>query len=374
MSWRPTRLEVDLEKVRNNYRAIRKHVGESVRIFGVVKGDAYNLGADKIGRVLADMGVDFFAVATGDEAISLRESGIESPILVLGPSPYGIAEEYVRLGIRAAINDKGIAKALSDASVRLQKPAYGHVKIDSGMGRIGFFPHEAADAVEEISHLPGLNLEGIFTHFAISDARDLTYTYEQHSTFVKVIGELEKRGITFSIKHCCNSGATLALPQFVMDGVRPGQLVVGMYPSKEVVRSIAIEPVFEFKTAISAIRTVPAGKKLSYGLTYETTADERIAVIPVGYHDGYSRELSGKGTEVLIHGKRCPIVGRICMDQALVDVSVLQNPQIGDEVVLLGKQGEETITGDEIADKIGTIFTTLPNMIGKRVPRVYLNE
>jgi len=375
MNWRPTKLEVDLSRIRSNYRAVRKHIGEGPLIFGVVKGDAYKLGALPVAKVLEDEGATFFAVATCDEAIELKEGGIEGPVLVLGPSPYGVAGEYVRLGIRATVNDPQIARAMSDAAVRQGNTAYAHVKVDTGMGRIGFFPDQIKTELEEISKLPGLELEGIFTHFAIADAREdnLDYTREQYRTFCTVLEDLKQSGINFKIRHCCNSGATLALPEYAMDGVRPGQLVVGMYPSKEVVRSIPLDPVFEFKTEIAAIRDVPSGKGISYGLIYYTSSQERLAVIPVGYADGYCRELSGTGVEVLVRGKRCPVVGRICMDQAVVDVSGVPGANVGDEVVLIGRQGDEFISAEEIADRMGTIVTTIPNRIGKRVSRVYID-
>jgi len=373
MGWRPTRLEVNLSAIRANYRAIRKHIGEGKRIFGVVKGDAYGLGVIPVARTLIDEGSDFLAVATCDEAIELREKGIETPVLVLGPSPYGVAEEYVRYGIRATVNDMGIAEALSRASLKLGKAAYGHLKVDTGMGRIGFYPEEVPDIMDKMALLPGLEMEGIFTHFAIADAKDPAYTLEQYDKFSRVLEELGKRGHHIRIRHCCNSGATLALPHLAMDGVRPGQLEVGMYPSKEVVKSIPLEHTFEFKTSISALRMVPPDRGVSYGLTYFTKGYEKIAVLPVGYHDGYCRELSGKGAEVLIRGKRCPVVGRVCMDQTMVNVTHLEEVGVGDEVVLIGRQGEEYISAEDVADWIGTIVTTIPNMIGKRVTRVYLS-
>ena len=372
MTWRPTRMEVHLGNIKENYKAIQKHIGQGKRIFGVVKGNAYNLGAVQVAKTLLDVGADFFAVATPDEAIELREAGIGIPILVLGPSPYAVAEEYVRYGIRAAINDLGIAKALSNASQKLKMPAYGHVKIDSGMGRIGFFPEEAVDVATKIKEMSGVVMEGVFTHFAISDQKDLTYTWEQYHKFERTLKEIESAGINFRIRHCCNSGATLALPELALDGVRPGQIVVGMYPSTEVVRSVEIKPGFEFKTAVVALRDVPAGRGLSYGLIYCTSSTEKIAVLPVGYADGFNRDLSGKGTEVLVRGVRCPVVGRVCMDQTMVNVSHLPNVEIGDEVVLLGKQGNDLISLEEMAEKMGGIVTTIPTAISKRVPRVYI--
>ena len=373
MGWRPTRMEVSLDNLRYNYRLIREHV-KGARVIAVVKANAYSLGIIQASWALRGAGADFFAVATPDEAIEMREGGITSPVLVLGTSPYSVAGEYVRLGIRAAITDLMMARALSTEAVRQGRKAFVHIKIDSGLGRIGFIPGYTLEAVEDIVSLPGIEAEGAFTHFALADTGDMTYTREQYSRFLKALEQLSSKGIRFRMRHCCNSAATLETPEMALDAVRPGHIIVGMYPSPEVKRSIIVKPCFEFKTSIGLIRELPPGTGVSYGLDYVTEKNERIAQLPVGYADGYYRELWNKGAEVLIGGVRCPVVGRICMDQMLVNVTAVPKASVGDDVVLIGKQGGEEITLDEIAGKMGTLACVPPTLISKRVPRVYIDR
>jgi len=373
MGWRPTRMEVSLDNLRYNYRLIREHV-KGARVIAVVKANAYSLGIIQASWALRGAGADFFAVATPDEAIEMREGGITSPVLVLGTSPYSVAGEYVRLGIRAAITDLMMARALSTEAVRQGRKAFVHIKIDSGLGRIGFIPGYTLEAVEDIVSLPGIEAEGAFTHFALADTGDMTYTREQYSRFLKALEQLSSKGIRFRMRHCCNSAATLETPEMALDAVRPGHIIVGMYPSPEVKRSIIVKPCFEFKTSIGLIRELPPGTGVSYGLDYVTEKNERIAQLPVGYADGYYRELWNKGAEVLIGGVRCPVVGRICMDQMLVNVTAVPKASVGDDVVLIGKQGGEEITLDEIAGKMGTLACVPPTLVSKRVPRVYIDR
>jgi len=366
-------MEVSLDNLRYNYRLIRKHV-KGARVIAVVKANAYNLGLMQAAWALRGAGADFFAVATPDEAIELRDGGITSPVLVLGTSPYAVAGEYVRLGIRAALTDPAMAEALSAEAVRQGKKAYVHVKIDSGLGRIGFIPGPSLRDIEEALALPGIEAEGVFTHFATADIGDMTYTREQYGRFLSVLEELSGKGIRFRIRHCCNSAATLETPEMALDAVRPGHIIVGMYPSPEVKRSIIVKPCFEFKTAIGLIRELPPGTGISYGLSYTTKGTERIAQLPVGYADGYFRELWNKGADVLVGGVRCPVVGRICMDQMMVNVTAVPEAAVGDEVVLIGKQGESEITLDEVAEKMGTLACVPPTLISRRVPRVYIDK
>jgi len=373
MGWRPTRMEVSLDNLRYNYGLIREHV-KGVRVMAVVKGNAYSLGIIQAAWTLRGAGADFFAVATPDEAIELREGGITSPVLVLGTSPYSVAGEYVHLGIRAAVTDPLMARALSAEALRQDKKALAHIKIDTGLGRIGFTDDHFLAAVEDIVALPGLEAEGIFTHFALADSGDMTYTREQYRRFLDDLDRLSARGITFRMRHCCNSAATLETPEMALDAVRPGHIIMGMYPSPEVKRSIIVKPCFEFKTAIGLVRELPPGTGVSYGLDYVTKGHELIAQLPVGYADGYYRELWNKGAEVLVWGVRCPLVGRICMDQMMINVTAVPSAAVGDEVVLIGKQGEEEITLDEVAAKMGTLTCVPPSLISKRVPRVYIDR
>jgi alanine racemase len=364
-------MEVSLDNFRHNYRVIRDHVRTS-KVIAVVKANAYGMGAVPVAWALRGEGADFFAVATPDEAVELKEAGIDAPVLVLGSSPYDAAETYVKLGIRAAITDVRMAEALSKAAQRQGRPAHIHLKADSGMGRIGFLPDAVLSVAEQIHKLPGIDFEGIFTHFATSDEKDLAHTHEQFRAFSSSVASVRKAGIAVRMAHCCNSGAILAeLREMFMDAVRPGQILNGMIPSSECGNAIAIMPCLEFKTAVGAVRELPSGMGVSYGLTYTTRETERVAVLPVGYADGFSRGLSNRG-EVLIRGERCPVRGRVCMDQCIVGVSHLKEVEAGDEVVLIGSQGSETITVEEVAAHLSSIVATIPVTITARVPRVYI--
>ncbi|MEA3507391.1 MAG: alanine racemase [Synergistota bacterium] len=373
MTIRPTRLEVNLENVRYNYRLIQRHVG-GARVMAVIKANSYSLGALPMAWTLRQAGADFFAVATPDEALELREGGLTCPVLVLGPAPYEAAPQFVRFGVRATVTDMEMAQAMSDAAVRQGRRAFIHLKIDSGLGRIGFFPGVAEKVAEEIAALPGIDMEGAFTHFALADTGEMTYTREQYDRFVEVLDNLSKKGITFRVRHCCNSAATLEAPEMVLDAVRPGHIIHGMYPSPEVRRSIIVKPCLEFKTAIAALRELPEGTGVGYGQNYVTAKEETIAALPLGYADGYFRELWNRNTEVLVRGRRCPVVGRICMDQTMVNVSSVPGVSVGDEVVLIGRQGEAEVSLDEIAEKMDTLACVPPTMISKRVPRVYIDN
>lgn len=364
-------MEVSLESFRHNYCAIRDHV-KTAKVIAVLKANAYGMGAIPVAWSLKKEGADFFAVATPDEAVTLREAGIADPILVLGSSPYDAAETYVRLGIRAAITDIRMAEALSKTAQRLGRPAHVHLKADTGMGRIGFLADAVLEAAEAIHKLPGIDFEGIFTHFATSDELDLTHTHNQFKIFSSVVETVKKAGVPVRMVHCCNSGALLAdLSGMFWDGVRPGQILNGIIPSKECGSAIHIKPCFEVKTAIGALRELPDGTGVSYGLTYTTHGRERLAVLPLGYADGFNRALSNRG-EVLIRGERCPVVGRICMDQSVVNVSHLKEVEVGDEVVIVGRQGKNAITIEEVAEKLSTITATVPVMFTARVPRIYI--
>ena len=371
MQLRPTRMEVSLDNLRYNYRAICDHVKPS-KVIAVVKADAYGMGAVPVAWSLKAEGADFFGVATPDEALELKEAGITDPVLVLGSSPYDTAETYVKLGIRATITDVLMAEALSKAAVRQNRQAYVHLKVDSGLGRIGFLPNAAISAAEKIVKLPGIQLEGVFTHFATADTSNLDHTHEQFKVFSSVLESLKGAGISLRIVHCCNSGAVLAdLSNMFCDAVRPGQILHGINPSAECGNAVSIKPCFEIKTAVGAVRELPPNTGISYGLTYTTSDMERLAILPIGYADGYNRGLSNKG-EVLIRGKRCPIRGRICMDQCVVGVSHLKEVAAGDEVVLIGRQGDDTITIEEVAAAMSSITPTIPVSFTARVPRVYV--
>jgi len=364
-------MEVSLDNIRHNYRVIRNHV-KPAKVMPVIKSNAYGMGMIPVAWALKTEGAGFFGVATPDEAVELKEAGIDDPVIVLGSSPYGAAETYVRLGIRAAITDVLMVKALSRVAVRQNRRAYVHFKVDSGMGRIGFLPDAILSIVEEAVKLPGIHLEGVYTHFSTADTDNLDYAHEQFRVFSSVVESLRKAGISVGMLHCCNSGAILNdFSNMFGDAVRPGQILYGIVPSRECGSAVTLKPCFEIKTTVGVIRELPPDYWISYGQTYRTSKMERVAVLPIGYADGLNRVLSNKG-EVLIRGKRCPIRGKVCMDQCIVGVSHLTEIEVGDEVVLIGRQGDEIITVEEMADAMCTIREAIPVSITARVPRVYV--
>ena len=369
-------MEVYLDNVRHNYRVLKEWFVENgspeTRVFAVLKANAYGLGAVPVAWAAKQEGADFFALATADEALEFRDAGILDPVLVLGASSSNCAEPYVRLDIRAAVSDLDLPRALSREAVRQGKKAHVHVAVDTGMGRIGFTPEETPDRVAEMLRLPGIECEGIFTHFSTADEADLNYTERQHALFMDVIQQLESRGIRIPLAHCCNSGATVHRPQWGMAGARPGHLLVGLYPSSDVPRLIDLRPAFSLKTRVSLVKTLKAGQDVGYGRTYTTSSDETIGVLPIGYADGFDRRLSNNA-DVLIRGRRCPIVGRVCMDQCMVSLKGLEGVTAEEEVVLIGRQGKEEITPHEYAKRIGGIVAQIGPMFGARMPRVYVS-
>lgn len=368
---RATRMEVNLSNLKANFRAIRRHIGSGPEIFAVVKADAYGHGVLPVCGALSEAGCRRFAVAIPDEAFELREGGVTVPILVLGPSPERSIKEYVRRDITATVTDLSFARALGAEAVRQGKRIPVHVKVDTGMGRIGFLPREIPEVLDELLSLPGLFLEGMFTHFATADERRLDFTDYQFAGLKEALDAAKAKGIHLPLRHACNSAGILACPDKYLDGVRPGVILYGMSPSGECPRPFGLLPTFEVKTEVSLVRELRRGSGVGYGLKYMTRGTERIAVLPVGYADGYSRALSMK-VDVLIGGKRVSHAGNICMDQTMVNVTGM-DVKIGDEAVLIGRQGEEKITPEEIAAVRNTINYEVPIMFLKRVPRVYVS-
>ncbi|AKX95009.1 alanine racemase [Moorella thermoacetica] len=371
---RPVWAEIDLEAVARNVRAIKKILAPQTEIMAIVKANAYGHGAGPVARTALANGVSWLGVATLGEALDLRREGITAPLLILGYTPPEDAGRVVEADISQTVFSVDQARALNAAAAAVGTRARLHLKIDTGMGRLGFLPREAVTAARAIADLPHVTLEGIFTHFAASDAADKTYTQRQLGLFQQVIAELEKQGITFPWRHAANSGAIIDLPGTHFNLVRAGIILYGHYPSPEVQRErLALTPVMTLKTRVVLVKEVPAGSYISYGCTYRTPGPARIATLPVGYADGYSRLLSNRA-EVLVRGRRVPIVGRICMDQCMIDVTAIPEVRVGDEVVLFGRQGGQTLTVEEVAAWMGTINYEILCLISKRVPRVYLHS
>lgn len=364
--------QIDLDAAAFNLQQIQKITDK--QIIGVVKADAYGHGAVELAALFLENGVDFLAVAVVEEAMELRRSGIACPILVLDYLPRSQMELAVANGLRITVYTMEGAQAASRAAQTLGKPAYIHLKVDTGMGRLGFQPPEAIPAILAVSKLPGLVLEGLFTHFAAADEADKSYTEKQVKTFSAVYESLLERGVHIPMTHCANSAGVMDFSAFPFSAVRPGIILYGMYPSDQVDRRrLALRPILKMVTCINHLKTVPAGTAIGYGCTFTTARESRIATIPVGYADGFARKMQ-EGGRVLIRGKSAPIVGRVCMDQCMVDVTELPEATLEDEVVILGKQGAEEITAEQIAAVCGTIPYEITCRIGRRVPRMYFRD
>lgn len=366
---RPTWVEVDLEAIAHNVRRIVEIVGSQVKVMAVLKADAYGHGAVKTARTALNNGAFALGVACVGEAVTLRKAGITAPILNLGYTPAWQARETVMHGVVATVFSIDVAQALSRAAVDLNSGARVHVKVDTGMGRLGLLPPDVVAFVGGIIDLPGLNVEGIFTHFAIADTKDKSYTLGQLRRFREVLARLRAAGIEIPIAHAANSAAILELPESRFDMVRLGIAMYGLDPSADVKCPPDFRPALAFKTQVAQVKDLPTGSYISYGCTYCTARPSRIAVIPVGYADGFRRAPSSWG-EVLVRGQRAPIVGRVCMDQTMIDVTDIPGVRQGEDVVLIGRQGRDAITVEDVADRLGTISYEVISEILTRVPRV----
>jgi alanine racemase len=367
---RDTRAVIDLTAVAGSIRGIRGLVGDRVRIMAVVKADGYGHGAVQVARTSLGAGATHLGVAYAQEAVEIRGAGIPAPILILGAAPPESIETVLQFDLAQSVSDTESPRALS-AGASAERPARVHVKVDTGMGRIGLTPPDTPDYIAFLKTLPNLVVEGIFTHFPKSDEADPAFTDNQIKTFTGLLGELSSRGIDIPIRHMANSGGVLAFPESYLDMVRPGIMIYGLYPSNEVKRSIPLTPAMSLATRIRFLKRVPPGTPISYGGTYVTAADTDVATLPIGYADGYRRLLSNN-YEVLVRGERAPVIGRVCMDMTMVDVTHIKGAAVGDEVVLMGRQGAAEISTDEMAEKLSTINYEITCLIGKRVPRVYI--
>lgn len=365
---------VDLDAVEYNVEMMKKNLNEDVQMMVVLKTDGYGHGAPQIAKALAFKDYIWgYAVATLEEAIVLRNAGIGKKILVLGCVFPEQREDLIEQNVRMTIYTKEMAKELSDLAVRMGKKAYIHIKLDTGMSRLGFqITEESADVIAEISKLPNLVMEGMYTHFAKADETDKAFTDEQLQKFLWMKQELEARGCTVPYCHCSNSAGIIDLKKANMNLVRAGISTYGMYPSEEVQKkNVPLKPAMELISHVTHVKWLEAGRSISYGGTYTTTRPTRVATIPVGYGDGYPRSLSNKGF-VLIHGKRAPILGRICMDQFMVDVTEIEDVQFGDKVILIGKDGDDNIPVEVLSDLSGRFNYEFVCDFGKRIPREYI--
>ena len=367
--------EINLDALKNNIKNIKSYVKSGTKVMAVVKADAYGHGSPMAAKTLIQNGADYLGVAFIDEAKQLRDEGIDCPILVLGYTAAEDVEKMVELDIIPTIYQFDSAEKFSDAAVKLGKKVKIHIKLDTGMNRIGFpCSEESLETIRKISKLKNIEIEGIFTHFSCADDKERDYTDAQAEKFIWAVNSLEKMGIYIPIKHVCNSAGTINFPEYHFDMVRAGIIVYGVKPSDYVdISPLNLEPALTLKSMVTRVLEIGAGEKISYGGTFVSENDTKIAAISIGYADGYLRTLSGKAP-VLINGECAKVVGRICMDQCIIDVTSVNNIKVEDEVIVAGGPTESPVSFDKLAVLAGTINYELFCLIGKRVPRVYLKD
>lgn len=369
-----TYAQVNLQAIRHNIKEARRNIQPETKIMAVVKANAYGHGAVPVSLALQDL-VDAYGVAMIEEALELREAGIDKMILILGYTGEDWYDQLVEHHISQTVYTFDMAKKLSDVAVSMGRKTPIHIKVDTGMGRIGFAPTEqSADVVKEIESLPGLIIEGLFTHFARADEKTIEAArkpFERYMNFVKM---LEKRGVDIPVKHVSNSASIISFPEANLDMVRSGITTYGLYPSEEVPKNIMkLRPAMEWKARISYVKQIEPGDSISYGGTFTAKEPMLVATVPVGYADGMKRDLSGKG-RVLVHGEYAPILGRVCMDQFMIDVTHIPEVKMGDWVTIWGRDGERNIPVEEIAELSHSFNYEFVCSVTNRVPRKYIEE
>lgn len=371
---RPAWAEIDLDAIAYNTRNIKKLIGDK-DLIAVVKANCYGHGVIGIIPTLLENGVSRFAVAMISEALEIRDNKITTPVMILGFTPLYLGEELINNNIEQTVYDLDYARELSKIALTLNKKAKIHIAIDTGMGRIGFLPNEKSiDNITEICSLEGIEVIGIFTHFSTSDEKDKEYSHEQFTKMLSVMDTLKKRGIDIPLKHVANSGAIIDLPDTYLDAVRAGIILYGYYPSDEIDKNnLALKPALTLKATITNVKTLEKDMYVSYGRTFKTSNETIVATIPVGYADGYLRKLAKNG-KVIIKGEFAPIIGRICMDQFMIDVTNIPDVKIGDEVILLGEKNGLKYNADDMAKKLDTINYEVTCMLKSRLPRVYIKD
>src|SRR6056297_34575 len=367
---RQTWMEIYTDNLRSNYREVRRLIPEDCKIIAVVKGNAYSHGAVETAKVFRSEGCQWFAVATPEEALELRCNGIKEKILVMAASTAEAAEAYITNDISAACGDFRFLDVMNRAALKTGKKARVHIKFDTGLSRTGFFETDIPKLTQKLRYSEGIIMEGAFTHFATADETNPDYTKWQYSRFKNAMSDMAAKGFPSDFQHVCNSPATVNFPEYSLDAVRPGNLLYGL-PSGRCSRTVALKPACAFKTRIAVIRELEARTGVGYGLKYMTRGRQRTGILPVGFYDGMTRLLSGKA-EVLVRGRRVPVIGNIYLDQTIIDLTEVPEAREGDEVVLIGRQGEEEISVKDVADKLGSIVTQVLSFITARVPRVYI--
>lgn len=368
--------DISLDALEHNYNVIRQRVAPGCRFMGIIKADAYGHGAVPVGHALSEFGAEYLAVSNLEEAVQLRRGKISKPLLILGYTPAIYAQDLVQMNIAQEVHSLEYAKQLDDALAGTDMVLNIHLKLDTGMSRIGFPAYGNPAFLEQMvcaANLPHLHVEGVFTHFSVSDskkAEDVAYTKLQYSRFCAAIDYLADNHVKPGLCHCCNSGATILYPEYAMDMVRPGIMTYGYASSEDTAGIVDLQPLLSLCTTVSQLREYPAGADISYGRRYRTEKDCRVAVLAIGYGDGLSRSLSGK-ISFLINGCTAPQIGTICMDACMVDVTDIPDVKPGDEAVFIGCSGVLQQEADQIAAAMGTIPYELLCNINKRVPRIY---
>ena len=370
--------EINLDAIKNNIQCIRKRTSPNAMVMAIVKADAYGHGVRDVASTLLENGADRLGVATADEAMQLRNEGFDVPVLILGYVTPDDIERMINTDITLTVYDLDYARIISQKASSLGKECKIHIKLDTGMSRIGYVCSDDEDyiinSICEISKLSHIQIEGIFSHFAKADETDTSYTHLQFSRFKRITDKLDELGIHIPIKHICNSAGILQYPEYHMDMVRSGIITYGLAPSDDVdISDTGLIPAMQFKATVVHVKTLSADTPISYGGRYTAKAGSKIATVSVGYADGYSRVLSNKA-QVLIKGHKANVIGNICMDQLMVDVSEIENINIGDEVILFGSDGNNMITVESVASEIGTINYETICVVGKRVPKVYIQN
>ena len=370
---RRTWAEIDLDALAHNMRGIRKITSPSAQVMAVVKADAYGHGYYEVTKTLLENGADRLAVAMLQEGIQLRKSGFTQPILVLGALVEEDIEGYIDYEVTPNVFCVEQARAVSETAEKKGKTVKIHIKIDTGMTRIGFVATEdnegIADEIAEIAKMPNIEIEGMFSHFATSDETDGAYTRMQYARFMDVVKKLEERSVTIPVKHICNSAGIMMYPEMHLDMVRPGIILYGLYPSDEVDKGrLDLRPVMSLKSKVTLVKEVEEGRGVSYGKEYITSKPTKIATVPIGYADGYLRRLKDKA-KMMVNGETVPVIGRICMDQCMIDVTNVNTIKRGDEVTIFSDTG---ITMDDVAAWSETINYEIACEIGKRIPRIYI--
>lgn len=371
--------DISLDNLNHNYQMLREKVPSGCRFLGVVKADAYGHGAVPVSRHLTELGAEFLAVSNIEEAAQLRYAGIRGPILILGYTPPEYAHELAKMGLRQEIHSLAYAQMLNEQLKGLNRRIRIHLKLDTGMSRLGFFAYDnekTLDEIKAVSQMENLLIEGIFMHFPVADsidAADANFTRTQYARFTAMLSALEGVGVKPEIRHCCNSGGSILYPEYAMDMIRPGIATYGIFPSNDLRGMIDLKPVMSLRSTIFQIRDYKPNITVSYGRTYTTSAEtEKIAVVGIGYADGLSRSFSNN-ISFLLHGKRVPQIGRICMDMCMIDISRVPDAKVGDTVTIFGADGDDMIEVDSLSGRLNTIPYEILCGINKRIPRIYLD-